>query len=68
MNRGCPACGVRVLNSGEPACISQAYAAVTTATVQSCAWRHCGVATHRAPSVPFQARKAHLSTGKEAAN
>lgn len=32
MNRGCPACGVRVLNSGEPACISQAYAALTTAT------------------------------------
>lgn len=34
MNRGCPACGVRVLNSGKPACISQAYAALTTATVQ----------------------------------
>lgn len=34
MNRGCPACSVRVLNSGKPACISQAYAALTTATVQ----------------------------------
>lgn len=34
MNRGCPACSVGVLNSGKAACISQAYAAVTTATVQ----------------------------------
>lgn len=34
MNLGCPACGVRVLNSGKAACISQAYAAVTTATAQ----------------------------------
>lgn len=36
-------------------------------STESCAQRHCGVATHRAPSVPFQARKAYLSTGKEAA-
>lgn len=67
--RGSPACSVRVLDSGKPACISQAYAAVTTATVQRTL---LGGTLERQPiglpSVLFQARKACLFTGMEAAN
>jgi len=67
--RGSPACSLRVLVSEKPACISQAYAAVTTATVQrallggTLEWQPIGL-----PSAPFQARKACLFTGMEAAD
>lgn len=67
--RGSPACSVRVLDSGKPACISQAYAAVTTTTAQRAVlrgtleWQPIGL-----PSVPLQTRKVCLFTALEAAN
>lgn len=60
--RGSPACSVIVLDSGKPACISRAYAAVTMATLQKALlggtleWQPIGL-----PSVPFQARKLIFS-------